>query len=94
MFLGPVKALSWSPNHEGVLATGGGQGDNIIRIFDFKKGTEVQHTIRCNSAITSLQWRKTRLRTTKQQRIEDVSLSFCEELVSTHDLPDCEMKLW
>ncbi len=85
--------MAWSPNHECVLATGGGEGDQIIRMYDFKKSNEIQHTIRCNSPITQIAWRKTKLRTTRQQRIEDVSLQFCEELLTTHG-GDCEMKLW
>lgn len=27
IFSSPVKAIAWSPNHEGVLATGGAAGD-------------------------------------------------------------------
>lgn len=92
-FLSPIKAMAWSPNHECVLATGGGEGDQIIRMYDFKKSNEIQHTIRCNSPITQIAWRKTKLRATHQQRIEDVSLQFCEELLTTHG-GDCEMKLW
>jgi WD40 repeat protein len=63
-FLSPIKAMAWNPNHECVLATGGGDGDQIIRMYDFKKSNEIQHTIRCNSPITSIAWRKTKLRTT------------------------------
>ena len=40
-FMSPIKAMAWSPNHECVLATGGGAGDQIIRMYDFKKSTEV-----------------------------------------------------
>lgn len=57
--------MAWSPNYEGLLATGGGTDDQIIRIWDFKKSKEVQHTIRCNSQITSLGWRKSKLKTNK-----------------------------
>ena len=35
---GAVKALAWCPSQEGVLATGGGAGDQIIRLFDIKRG--------------------------------------------------------
>ena len=94
-FSSPVKALAWCPSHEGLLATGGGVGDQIIRIFDMKnRGRNLQHTIKCNTPITSLCWRKGRIRSTKEQVIEDISLAFCEELVSTHGDPDCELKLW
>lgn len=94
-FQAPLKAVAWSPSHEGLLATGGGEADKIIRIFDLKCGSyEVQHTIRCNSPITSLSWRKTKLRPSKLEKIEDVSLSFCEELLSSHGDPDFELKLW
>lgn len=94
IFRSPVKAVAWSPNHEGLLATGGTAGDQIIRIYDFKQSKDVQHTIRCNTHISSLAWRKTKLRSSKDQIIEDLSLTFCEELISTHGQPDCEIKLW
>jgi len=64
-FLSPIKAMAWNPNHECVLATGGGDGDQIIRMYDFKKSNENQHTIICNTPITSIAWRKTKLRTTR-----------------------------
>jgi len=35
-FLSPVKAMAWNPNQEGLLATGGGENDQIIRLFDMK----------------------------------------------------------
>ena len=46
----------------------GGVGeDRIIRIYDFKKAKEeqLQHTIRCNSAINSISWRKNKVSTNK-----------------------------
>jgi len=95
IFSSPVKALAWSPSHEGLLATGCGVGDQIIRIFDMKnQGNRLEHTIKCNTPVTSLCWRKGRVRTPKEQLIEDISMGFCEELVSTHGDPDCEIKLW
>ena len=57
-----VKALSWNPNHEGMFATGGGADDKIIRMWDLKRSKEVQHSIRCNSQVTSLAWRKSKLK--------------------------------
>ena len=59
-----------------------------------KLSTDVQHTIKCNTPITSLAWRKGKLKATRQQLIEDVALNYCEELISTHGDPDCEIKLW
>ena len=94
MFNSAVKAMAWSPNYEGVLATGGGQDDNVIRIWDFKKGKEDQHTIRCNSEVTSLQWRKTKLKSKQEVVVEDLNRTFCEELISTHGGYSNEVKLW
>jgi len=51
------KALSWNPNQEGILASGSSFSDNIIRLWDVK-AKRLEHTIRCNSSITSLAWRK------------------------------------
>lgn len=63
IFNGAVKAMAWNPTHEGVLAVGGGTGDQIIRLYDLKaNGKDVQHTIRCNNPITSLSWRKSAFR--------------------------------
>ena len=39
-------------------------------------------------------WRKTKLKASRDQMIEDLALNYCEELVSTHGDPDCEIKLW
>lgn len=51
--------MAWNPHAEGLLATGGGVDDQIIRIWDFKNGgSDVIHSIKCNSQITSLNWRK------------------------------------
>jgi hypothetical protein len=55
---------------------------------------KLQHTLRCNTPITALSWRKSRVRSTKEKLLEDISLNFCEELVSSHGDPDCEIKLW
>lgn len=41
LFNGPIKAHAWNPTQEGLLAIGGGTGDQIIRIYDFKKNKEV-----------------------------------------------------
>jgi WD40 repeat protein len=77
-----------------MLATGGGADDKIIRLWDLKRSKDVQHSIRCNSQITSLQWRKAKLKVRKETLIEDISQVFCEELVSCHGTPDNEIKLW
>ena len=93
-FTSPVKALAWSPNYEGLLATGGGIDDSIIRIWNFKVGQDIVHSLRCSAPITSLNWRKTKLKTNKQKILEDFKMNFCEELISTHGEPFNEMKLW
>lgn len=93
-FSSPLNVVAWNPNHEGVFAVGGSEGDQIIRLYDLKLSTDVQHTIKCNTPITSLAWRKGKLKATRQQLIEDVALNYCEELISTHGYPDCEIKLW
>ena len=50
-FLSPIKAMAWSPNHEGVLATGGAENDQIIRMYDFKKSNDIQHTPQAPSSL-------------------------------------------
>lgn len=60
-----IKAVAWNPNYEGVFAVGGSSGDQIIRMYDLKQGKGALHTIKCNNPITSLNWRKTKLRSTK-----------------------------
>jgi len=47
---------------------------------------DVMHSIKCNSIISSLGWRKTRL--SNQIIFGD------HELISTHGEPDFEVKLW
>ncbi|TNV83008.1 hypothetical protein FGO68_gene5618 [Halteria grandinella] len=90
IFGAPVKSLAWNPTHDGMLAVGGGQGDQIIRVYDFSKGSkDVLHTIKCNNPVQSLQWRKNPLK-----QSSDFTLGFCEELISSHGMPDCEIKLW
>jgi WD40 repeat protein len=53
--------MAWSPNYEGLLATGGGEQDNIIRIWDFKKSIDDQHSIKCNSEVTSVEKEETKV---------------------------------
>ena len=50
--------MAWNPTHEGLLAVGGGEHDQIIRLYDFSLSTDIQHTIRLNTPITSLVWRQ------------------------------------
>jgi WD40 repeat protein len=89
----PVKALAWNPNCEGLLSTGGCLKDNIIRIWDVKQGPEVLHSLRCNSYVTSLAWRKSNINVGKVLS-EGENSRFCEELISCHGSPDNEVKLW
>jgi WD40 repeat protein len=72
----------------------------VIRLFDLSKLSEstklaggtttashddVVHSIKCNSEVTGLCWRKTVLR---DDGFGDL------ELISTHGSPGCEVKLW
>jgi hypothetical protein len=73
----PIKAFSWNPIKNGMFATGGScLNDSIIRLYDINQlsqetinndgvsitsHADVMHSIKCNSIISSLSWRKTRL---------------------------------
>lgn len=59
-----VKAISWNPRHENLLATGGYEHDQIIRIWDMNLSEDdmMIHSIRCNSKVTSVGWRKADVR--------------------------------
>jgi WD40 repeat protein len=83
----PLNAISWCPHKKGLLATGGGEGDQIIRLWDFVDGPEPDffvHSLKCSSPITSIAWRKAAV----------PGDSLCTELVSTHAGPLNEIKLW
>lgn len=58
-----VRAIAWCPQKQGLLATGGGEGDQIIRLWDFvgKQPDYFVHSLKCSSPITSLGWRKSPL---------------------------------
>ena len=73
-------SLAWNPNKAGVLATGGGEGDNIIRLWDVNHEIPV-HAIRCTAPVTSLAWSKS--------NDKDV-----DDLVSTHGDPENGLKVW
>ena len=97
----PISALSWCPIKPGIFATGGSQKhDSVIRLYDLSKLSEstklaggissashddVIHSIKCNSEVTGLCWRKTIIR---DDGFGDL------ELISTHGSPGCEVKLW
>lgn len=100
----PIKALAWDPLASGLLVTGGStRNDSVIRLYDVNSlsgetmsfngvvqssHSDVIHSIKCNSVITSLNFRKTRL------PVKGNDSFGAHELVSTHGDPDCEMKLW
>ena len=87
--------MAWNPNHIGLLATGGGDDDNIIRLWNIKDSENpLVHTMQCNFGITSLTWRKGTPSSLKDKEIEDINMGMCEELISTHWYPNCEIKLW
>lgn len=52
-----VKALSWAPFQNNLLATGGGTGDRKIRFWNTQTGIEL-NSIDTGSQICSLQWSK------------------------------------
>ena len=52
-----VKAVSWCPWQNNVLATGGGTADGYIRIWNVYNGN-VLHSVNANSQISSLLWSK------------------------------------
>ncbi|KIK43654.1 hypothetical protein CY34DRAFT_689732 [Suillus luteus UH-Slu-Lm8-n1] len=67
---GPVKALSWSPWQDGLLATGGSSPDGEIHIWNTGKmapSSGPMHSIPLQTSITSLHWSP-----------------HCKELLSTH----------
>ncbi|KAH7882776.1 WD40-repeat-containing domain protein [Phlebopus sp. FC_14] len=66
---GPVKAISWSPWQNGLIATGGGYPDGSIQIWDINKisATVRPRLIRTYTTTTSLHWSP-----------------HCKELLSTH----------
>ena len=98
--LSPIKALRWNPIKNGMFVTGGSTlHDSVIRLYDINhlcketlannmesmvSHADVVHSVKCNSIISSLNWRKTKL-----------TQGFgSHELISTHGEPDCEVKLW
>ena len=97
----PISALSWNPSVPGIFATGGSKPhDSVIRLYDLNRLSEetkrnnniaqqshddVVHSIKCNSIVTGLSWRKT--------NISDRGFGD-HELISTHGNPGCEVKLW
>ncbi|KAG9392811.1 Cdc20 [Carpediemonas membranifera] len=50
-----VRALAWAPRRN-VLATGGGNGDNTIKIWNTSADHHVMDTIHTDSQVCSLQW--------------------------------------
>ena len=76
--------LAWHPHKTGFLATGGGGADeNIIRLWNFNKGTAPVHAVRCTAPVTALSWRKSLLSNPES-----------DDLISTHGYPENGFKLW
>jgi cell division cycle 20-like protein 1 (cofactor of APC complex) len=53
-----VKALAWSPHHRGLLASGGGRQDPMIRFWNTTSGVRID-SLQCTSQITNLAWSTT-----------------------------------
>ena len=99
--------MAWHPTHHGLLATGGGHDDQIIRLWEideqskaarspqelknYGKGILV-HAVKCTSGVTSLSWHD--FSDPISTVGQDSYNQFCSELVSTHSGPDNEIKLW
>jgi cell division cycle 20-like protein 1 (cofactor of APC complex) len=52
-----VKAISWSPHHRGILASGGGTADRKIRFWNSMNGQCVNE-IDTGSQVCNLAWSK------------------------------------
>ncbi|KAF8343119.1 WD40-repeat-containing domain protein [Cantharellus anzutake] len=53
-----VRGLAWSPHVKGLLASGGGKSDPVIRFWDTKTGRKVDQ-VRCQAQVTNLMWSRT-----------------------------------
>ncbi|KAJ9077970.1 Fizzy- protein [Entomophthora muscae] len=50
-----VKALAWNPRSTGILATGTGLSDKLMRVWDVERSQQL-HAIDTGSQITGLEW--------------------------------------
>ncbi|KAF9511631.1 hypothetical protein BS47DRAFT_1264603, partial [Hydnum rufescens UP504] len=50
-----VKGLAWSPHARGLLASGGGKQDPIIRFWNTTMGYKIDQ-VQCQSQVTNLAW--------------------------------------
>jgi len=53
-----VRGLAWSPHVRGLLASGGGKGDPVIRFWDTKTRRKIDQ-VRCQAQVTNLVWSRT-----------------------------------
>lgn len=54
-----VKALSWSPHHSHLLASGGGTADRCIKLWNTKhEDNSAIHTVDTGSQVCSMRWSK------------------------------------
>ncbi|KAF8362243.1 hypothetical protein PRIPAC_89166 [Pristionchus pacificus] len=53
-----VKAISWSPHHRGILTTGGGSSDGMLRFWDTIAGVPLQRISTGLAQICSVAWSK------------------------------------
>ena len=90
-----------------MLATGGGHGDQIIRLWELAEQAKaartppdmkryglglLSHAVKCASGVTSLSWHD--FSDPISSVGQDSYSHFCSELVSTHTGPNSEIKLW
>ncbi|KAK9504171.1 hypothetical protein O3M35_010560 [Rhynocoris fuscipes] len=52
-----VKAIAWSPHHQGLLASGGGTADRTIKFWNTLIGQQV-HCVDAGSQVCNLAWSK------------------------------------
>ncbi|SRR5258708_454349 len=53
-----VRGIAWSPHVRGLLASGGGKGDPVIRFWDTKTGRKIDQ-VKCQAQVTNLVWSRT-----------------------------------
>lgn len=79
-----VRAVAWCPLKRHLLASGGGQGDHYIRLWDARSGTPHENAVDTGSEVCGLLW-------SRHER--DVLLSSHGFGVS-ESVPDNRLTLW
>jgi WD40 repeat protein len=88
-----VKALAWCPFQSNLLASGGGEGDNCIKLWDTRTGARL-NSVDTGSEISALLWNKNErellsshglslLKSLEPPQQHRRSLSMCHLLIST-----------